>query len=259
MMKINSVEKSSTSNVGCNISLIQEQALFKNVPQNRLSWLKDLQAKQIKVPARSTIFKEGKPHDYIYTLFSGWGIIYKTVSNNGKRQILRFLLPGDLIGFQADKANVIAYSSATVTSSVLCAFSRKKFHSLLKESPELAVRILEMECMSMSLCQNHLMATGRKTARESIAFILMELYCRVKKQVSDSFCEDNNSIAFPITQEDMGDALGLTNIHVNRVVNELMREKLIYLNKKRLTILNEKKLSEIAEFSPTMIEGNTLI
>lgn len=103
------------------------------------------------------------------------------------------------------------------------------------------------------------MAAGRKTAKESIAFIILELFYRVKHQFPSSPDNSADSIDFPITQEDIGDAIGLTNVHVNRVIKELMSEGLIYCNKKHLKILDEEKLSEIAEFNPDMVIAHPLV
>ena len=243
----------------CTQCPVREKALFKGVPKKRLEWTQQYRKNQVLIPARSNIFQEGENHDYIYTLFSGWGILYKTVSNNGKRQILRFLLPGDLIGYQTSGTGLAIHSAGTITESILCAFPRKQLGAMLKENPELAIRLLNMESRDMSLCQSHLMAAGRKTAKESIAFVLLELYHRVQSQVKDSYNSDTHSINFPITQEDIGDAVGLTNVHVNRVIKAMIAENLITCSKKQLSILNEEKLCEIAEFSPDMISGHPLI
>ena len=243
----------------CSQCPIREMALFQGVPEKRLEWTQNYRKNQILVRSRSKIFQEGESHDYIYTLFSGWGILYKTVSNNGKRQILRFLLPGDLIGYQTNGSGAATHSAGTITESILCSFPRAQLGDMLTNNPELALRLVNMESRDMSLCQNHLMAAGRKTAKESVAFVLLELYYRVQLQVKNSYSASTNSIDFPITQEDIGDAIGLTNVHVNRVIKGLMDERLIICNKKRLTILNEEKLSEIAEFSPDMITGHPLI
>jgi CRP-like cAMP-binding protein len=243
----------------CTKCPIRKMALFKGIPEDRLEWTQRYRKSQIKIPARSRIFQEGESHDFIYTLYSGWAVLYKTVSNTGKRQILRFLLPGDLIGYQTNASGIISHSAGTVTESILCAFPRSDLKEMLKKNPEMALRLLNMESRDMSLCQNHLMAAGRKTAKESVAFVLLELYYRVQDQIKNSFNVSTQSVDFPITQEDIGDAVGLTNVHVNRVIKELMDEKLIQCHKKRLSILNEKKLSELAEFNPDMISGNPLI
>lgn len=243
----------------CKQCPVRGMTLFKEIPEDRLDGAQEYRKSQIEVPARSRIFQEGEKQDYLYTLFSGWAILYKTVSNNGKRQILRFILPGDLIGYQTNAGGRISHSAGTITESVLCSFPRSQLKTMLVENPELAIRLVNMESRDMSLCQSHLMATGRKTARESIAFILLELYYRVQHQTDKGLENVSESIDFPITQEDIGDAIGLTNVHVNRVIKELTSEKLIHCHKKKLIILNEKKLCEIAEFSSEMVSPYPLI
>jgi CRP/FNR family transcriptional regulator len=153
----------------------------------------------------------------------------------------------------------MSHSAGSITESILCTFPRSSIKAMLKDNSEIALQLFNMESRDLSLCQNHLMAAGRKTAKESIAYLLLELYYRVQSQVKNGYVASTNTIDFPITQEDIGDAVGLTNVHVNRVIKELMAENLIQCNKKKLAILNEHKLCEIAEFSPDLIYGPTLI
>ena len=242
--------------INCKNCRARGTSLFKLIPEKEVNNAQDYRKEQLEIPARTRIFKEGDFHDQVYSMFKGWGFNYKTVSNNGKRQILRFILPGDLLGFQTDTDSRISYSAGTITESVLCSFPKKKIKPMLQETPELAIRLVEMESRVVSLCQNHLMAAGRKTARESVAFLLLELFYRVRQQIPDDYSKSDHSIVFPLTQEDIGDAIGLTNIHVNRVIKEMMRENLIYCHKKNLVISDEEKLSQIAEFKPEMVLNN---
>ncbi len=258
-MNHKATHKQSVSFTECTKCPIRNVSLFKGVPKERLEQTQDYRKNQIRLPARSRIFQEGESHDFIYTLYSGWAILYKTISNTGKRQILRFLLPGDLMGYQTNASGIISHSAGTVTESILCAFPRNDLKNMLIDNHEIALRLLNMESRDMSLCQNHLIAAGRKTAKESVAFVLLELFYRVQNQIKNSYHVSSQSIEFPITQEDIGDAVGLTNVHVNRVIKELMDEKLIQCHKKRLSILDEKKLSELAEFTPDMMSDNPLI
>jgi CRP-like cAMP-binding protein len=248
-MNVNAVKKISSSVTGCSNCLISDCAFFDGTATDKSGLTKTICREQLKFSARVDIFQQGDAHDQIYTVYSGWGMIYKTVSNNSKRQILRFLLPGDLIGFQTNKKGVLPYSAATITDSTLCAYDRDEFKWMLEANPELAMRMLDMTLRDVSLCQNHLVAAGRKTAIESVAYVLLELFYRIQSQRRDDNNSSADSIYFPITQEDIGDAIGITNIHVNRIIKELMQEKLIIIHKKRLTILDAAKMREIAEFS----------
>jgi len=257
-MNFNTIEKVKSSMMKCSDCKVRHTSLFKKLSDFSLEEAEDFRKEQLIIPARTRFFQEGEQHDYVYTVFSGWGLIYKTASNTGKRQILQFLLPGDLIGFQTNASGVMPHSAGSVTELVLCAYSRSDIKPMIQENPDVAMRMVDMRSRDVTLCQNHLMAAGRKTAKESIAFIILELFYRVQHQVPAHPDNMGDSIGFPITQEDIGDAIGLTNVHVNRVIKELMDEGLILCNKKRLKILDEGKLSKIAEFNPDMVIAHPL-
>lgn len=116
-----------------------------------------------------------------------------------------------------------------------------------------------MEMHDLNLCQNHLIGTVRKNAQERIAFLVLELFYRVRLQMENGYDEATNSIIFPLTQKEIGDAVGLTSVHVNRTLKDMVENGLIQYPGKRLTILNEDALMEIGEFDPGMILTKSLI
>lgn len=246
-------------NTQCSQCSAREASLFKNSAGEHLDCAELYRHSQLGFPARSEVFQENELNHYMYTLYSGWGIVYKTSHKSDKRQILRFLLPGDLTGYQTDAKEMMPHSVATVTDAVFCVFPRENIKSMMNDDPEIAFRFIEMWSRDLSLCQNHLMAVGRKNALESIAFLLLELYHRAKHQIPDKYDPVENTIEFPLTQQDIGDAVGMTKIHVNRVMKSLTNDGLIYYHKKKLSILDENMLSEIAGFNPTMVESSSAI
>jgi CRP/FNR family transcriptional regulator len=240
---------------------IRKMALFRGVPEEELGWTQKFRDAQYLLPARKTLYQEGDIAHSIYTLFDGWVILFK-ILDNGKRQILRFVLPGDFFGFQVNGTGAGAgytHGAQALVASTLCVFPRTRLRSMMEKQPQLAIGLAEMGMHDMTLCQHHLIGTGRKNARESIAFLLLELFYRVRMQMQNGFNEATDSIIFPLTQEDIGDAIGLTSVHVNRVLKELEREKLIHCQRKRLTILDEETLMEIGQFDPGMIEPKELV
>jgi len=243
----------------CKKCPVRNTTLFKDSDAEYLDKTQNYRKNQILLPAKSRLFQEGEKHDNLYSVFSGWSVIYKTVSNTGKRQILHFLLPGDLIAHQTNSSGTMPHSAGTISESIFCVFPRSALKQLLGDNKELALQLYNMESRALSLCQNHLTATGRKTAKERIIYLMLELFYRVQNQMKNAFNKDKNSIDFPLTQEDIGDALGLTNIHVNRVIKELEAEKLIKCGQKQLTILKEKKLCDMAEFDSDMVDNNMLL
>jgi len=243
------------SHTDCTECPIRQMALFRGVPLDRLSWTQKYRDQQFVVPQKTSLYIEGTKPDYVYTLFDGWMALYQT-SRSGKRQILRFALPGDFIGFQANKNGVISHSVSALNTAIVCGFPRSILQDMFEDQPMLALSLATMESRDMSLCQHHQAFRSRKDAHESIAFLLLELFHRCRLQMNQDYDHETNSIVFPLTQEDIGDAVGLTNVHVNRVLRQFNKCGLIQCHRKKLQILDEEKLSEIAEFDEDMIGGN---
>lgn len=239
----------------CTQCPIREMALFRGVPLDRLDWTQKYRDQQFVIPQKTRLYSEGTKPDYVYTLFDGWMALYQS-SKSGKRQILRFALPGDFLGFQASANGIISHSVSALSTSIVCGFPRSILREMFEDQPMLALSLARMESRDMSLCQHHQAFSSRKDAHESIAFLLLELYHRSRILISKDYDPKTNSIVFPLTQEDIGDAVGLTNVHVNRVLRQFNKCGLIQCQRKRLQILDEEKLSEIGEFDIDMIGGN---
>ena len=261
MNKKNNLLKCPDPQTECKECPIRKMALFRDIPEDDLGWTQEFRDSQYLLPARKVLYLEGMTADTLYTLFDGCLILFK-ILNNGKRQILRFLLPGDFFGFQVSgigPAGVHMHSSQALTKSTLCAFPTTQLRSMMEKHPQLAIRLAEMEMHDMNLCQHHLIGAGRKNAQESIAFLLLELFYRVRLQMQNGYDEATESIIFPLTQEDIGDAVGLTSVHVNRILKEMEAKGWIHCQSKRLTILDEEALMEIGQFDPGMISTKSLI
>jgi CRP-like cAMP-binding protein len=236
-------------------------ALFRDVPEAELGWTQEFRDAQYLLPAREILFREGEIGHSLYTLFDGWLILFKTLGN-GKRQILRFLLPGEFFGFQVNgvgPASGYLHGSQSLVESTLCVFPTTGLRSMVEKQPQLTIRLAEMEMHDMTLCQHHLIGSGCKNAQERVAFLLLELFHRVRMQRRNDYDEATNSIFFPPTRKDIGDAVGLSSTHVSRILDEMARGGWIHCQEKRLTILDEEALMEVGKFDPGMILTKSLI
>lgn len=236
-------------------------SLFQGLSPEEVHWAHESLESQYLLPKRSTLYQEGEKADTLYTLYDGWMILFKCL-DNGKRQILRFVLPGDLFGFQVNAINGEArytHGSHTLTESTLCAYPRSRFRSILNSNSVLAIRFAEMGMYQATLDHHHLVCTGQKNAKESVTFLILELLHRVRQQLTRAYDEASNSFFFPLYQEDIGDALGLTAVHVNRTLMTMKSEGLIQYQNKRLTILDEAALMEIGEFDPSTVYPQPVI
>lgn len=237
---------------------VRDLALFKGVPEDRLDWTQTYRQAQYAATPKQHLYHEGEKADFAFTLFSGWVVLYKSL-DNGKRQILRFALPGDFLGFQLNLEGPMTHSAQALTHSTLCAFPRNKLQTMFTERVELGQRMAQMNAQYMALCQHHLLGAGRKSAKERIAFLLIELWHRVRslEGILDGITED--SIEFPVAQEEIGDAVGLTTVHVNRTLKELREEGYLEVSNRRLQIFRADDLARLAHFDPAALAPNPLI
>ena len=245
----------------CSECPVRSMALFRNVPEDDLGWMQEFRDSQYLLPASEILFQEGEIAHSLYTLFDGWMILFK-ILGNGKRQILRFLLPGDFFGFQVDGIGPTGgymYGSQALMESTLCAFPTIGLRAMIKKQPQLTIRLAEMEMHDLTLCQYHLVGTGCKNSQERIAFLILELFHRVCMQKQVDYDEATNSIIFPPTPKDIGDAVGLSSIHVHRILKEMGIKGWIHRQGRRLRILDEEALMEIGQFDPSMILMKSLI
>ena len=231
---------------------VRKMALFQGVKLEHLEWTQTYREEQYIIKPKRRLFEEGDAPKYAYTLFSGWVALYQA-SVEGNRMIHQFALPGDFIGFQTKPDNLLDYSAQTLTEVTVCAFLVQQLDKVLKELPELSVRMMDMHAQSIKLCRQHMMGIGRKSAKQRLAFLFLELFHRVQAIGSMMSGTEDDSIGFPLSQEDLADAMGLTSVHVSRTLRELTDEGLVSVKHRRLTILNEPALAELAQFKKEMV------
>lgn len=234
----------------CTECSIRRLALFHGVPEEELAWTQTFRSCQYTVPARKEVYRESHPSEFMFTVYHGWFAVYKTL-DNGKRQILRIALPGDMLGFQADLEAPMTHSAISLTDAVLCAFPRNEMPDLLRRNLSVSKRLTELNARDMNICQNRLLTIGQQSAIERIAFFCSELFFRIKAIYNEQQCDD---IFFPLSQEDMGDATGLTKIHVNRTLKTMREQGLMEISSKTLKINDIDALCKLGNFDPSTVQ-----
>jgi CRP/FNR family transcriptional regulator, anaerobic regulatory protein len=187
-----------------------------------------------------TVFDQGEDRETVYVLLSGWAFRYQLLSD-GKRQILDFVFGGSLLGFGSCGVN--CYGLETVTDCRVMMLPHAQFRRLLSLSPTLAVSVAERVSDSETLAYGHMTSLGRRGARERIAGLILELASRT---VSNGLVGHSCKLALPITQIMIGDALGLSNEHVCRVLGKLADSGVISFSRNVLEVLNREALMQEA-------------
>ena len=210
--------------------------LFKPVSLEELDTIFNMLDGQIAL-------KAGDESPELYTLYSGWAFRYKTLPD-GLRQILNFLLPGDLLGLQAAMFEAALHGIEALTDVELCVLPRRKVWDLFGDMPGLAYDVAWLGSREESIVDENLASAGRRTAEERVAALIVALYKRVKLLglVTD------NGFAFPLTQQHIADALGLSLVHTNKTMARLRRRGMFTQKNGTVTLTNPRVLERVAQY-----------
>jgi CRP-like cAMP-binding protein len=202
-----------------------------------------LQGEPKHIRKNKDIVVAGKHYETLFVNHDGWLLRYK-ILHNGDRQILDFILPGQIFGLQACLFKTSLYSVATITEASLSSIPLDAIDRVFERTPTLAKALFWSALCESAIVAEHLIDTGRRSAYERVSHLLLELFVRLKL----TGLTDNMSFDMPLTQELIGGALGLTTVHVNRTFRSLREDKLISIDGKCVTILDFDALSLLSDF-----------
>ncbi|SDL37256.1 transcriptional regulator FnrL [Aliiruegeria lutimaris] len=179
--------------------------------------------------AGQTIAWTGDKLDFVATVVSGIATLSQTLED-GRTQMVGLLLPSDFMGRPGRE--MATYDVTATTEVVMCCFRRRPFEELMRTTPHIAQRLLEMTLDELDAAREWMLLLGRKTAREKIASLLAII---ARRDASLKLSKAGGSLEFdlPLTREAMADYLGLTLETVSRQVSALKREGVIELAGKR--------------------------
>ena len=188
----------------------------------------------------AVLVRENDPQSDMFVLTSGTMMSY-VLLDDGSRQILRFLFPGDMLGFSALVYRRSVETIAAVTDCTVAPFDRAAMVRLVTDHPRLSAMLMVMNQMERVMLTDRLAALGRTSAKARVAALLLE----IRHSVAPTDRSPRLSFALGLTQEEIGDATGLTAVHVNRMLRQLEQEGLIARENGRVTLLDEPMLARI--------------
>jgi len=191
----------------------------------------------------AVLVRENDLQNELFILTRGTAMSY-VLLDDGSRQILRFLFPGDMVGFSSLVYQRATETIAGVGDCVVAPFERGALTGIVTEHPRLSALLMATNQMERVALTDRLVALGRTSAKARVAAILLEI--RDSRRAADGAPEA--SFVLGLTQEEMGDAVGLTAVHVNRMLRQLDDERLIARENGRVTLLNEAALARIANY-----------
>lgn len=196
---------------------------------------------------KQDIIREGEQPGTVNFIIEGWAQRYKQLVD-GRRQILSFVVAGDLCHSNF-ALGPMDHSLAAVTRVKLGSMSRFEFREMVDRSPQFAQALWRSELVATAMQREWTISIGRRTASERVAHLFCEMFVRLKAIGATQ----GNACEFPLRQQEIAEATGLTQVHVNRTIQELRRHGLIELHHRRLVILDLGQLMSVALFDPAYL------
>lgn len=191
----------------------------------------------------SYLVREGEPTSVCTLLVTGFAFRQKLVTN-GARQIISIHIPGEMLDIQNCMLGVADHNVQALTRATVGIVPKAALGALMAARPNIRRAIWLDSLIDAAVFREWVVNVGRRDARTRIAHLLCELADRLKASGADGDIYD-----FPLTQEQVGDATGLTAVHTNRTLQSLRKDGLISLSSNRLSILDWDALCEVGDFN----------
>jgi CRP-like cAMP-binding protein len=222
---------------------------FRHLSEAAVSALeKTVRGRVLRIGAGQDLVSEGEQPDRIRIVLSGWLSRYKTLED-GRRQIVNFVLPGETCDAHAYLLSRIDHSIGTLTPVVYSEIEPHQFEELIKSDRALAEALWCETLSNISIQREWSLNIGRRIALERVAHLL----CEIVERLRPVGLIDGKICAFPVTQMDLADATGLSVVHLNRTLQELRSSGLIILRDRILTINDLDVLRNVAMFDASYL------
>lgn len=197
---------------------------------------------------REDVIREGDRPRQVNLILDGWACRYKMLED-GRRQIMAFLLPGDMCDARMFVLRQMDHSIGVLSTARVAEISKERMLGLIEAHPGIS-RALWWDCLVEEAIQREWTTNlGQRDAFERLSHLLCELFIRLQAVG----LTQGHSCELPVTQEELGDTTGMSTVHVNRTLAELRDAGLIVLKGKQLTIPDLDALRTAAMFNPNYL------
>ena len=225
----------------CEQCPLRKRSCLREFNKDELDFVKQFKVDELRVDAGASFLREGSRSEYLYTVLSGWAFRYKML-DDGRRQILNYALPADMVGLQGALMREMEHSVEALTPLTLCVFPRSKLYELYSRFPSLAFDVTWLAAREEQLIDEHLVSLGRRTALERTAYLLLRLFVRAEETGQAK----NGTIQFPFTQLHLADTLGMSLVHTNKTLRRLFATKAVRWKDRIFELVDRAALAGIA-------------
>jgi CRP-like cAMP-binding protein len=230
-------------------ALITKLGRFTKLSRDDKAVLNRLTAGNVRsLGPHEDIVREGDSPAEINLMLSGWACRHKHLED-GRRQIIAFFLPGDLCDHHIFVLREMDHSVSTITPVRIAGISRDAFDEVMHKHPRVTQALWWESLVAFAIQREWTVNLGQRSATERMAHLLCELFLRLQSVG----LVNGNSCDFPLTQAELGDATGLSTVHVNRTLQDLRSAGIIELKARRLIISDLGALMRQSLFNPNYL------
>ncbi|WP_054008472.1 Crp/Fnr family transcriptional regulator [Cypionkella psychrotolerans] len=222
---------------------------FVRLSQDDLSVLSDVYRRRRSFAAGRDMIHQGQVDQTAYIVASGWACSYKLLPG-GTRQIVDFQIPGDFLGLRSVLFRTADHNVEPITRVHASEVKEQDLLAAFTQTPRLATAVLWAASRDEAMVVEHLVGLGRRNASERMAHFLLELGARLKLVG----LADRKGFSCPLSQYQLADALGLSAVHVNRVLRELREEGLLTFQKGKVQFQNYEALVDLSGFDRAYLD-----
>lgn len=231
------------------LALISKLGRFVPLNDDEREALVHLSRKGRRLPRGTDLISEGDKPTSVFLLLEGWAYRYKSMVNGG-RQIMAYLVPGDLCDVQIFLFEEMDHSIGLLSDALVVKIPASEVLDLMDRFPRIERALMWATLVDEATLREWLLNVGQRNALQRLAHLFCELYVRL--DVVD-LVDDSGTFCLPVTQAELADTTGITTVHVNRSLQRLRKDGLIVTRAGNLTIVDFDRLAELSGFIRTYL------
>ena len=224
--------------------LVTRLSRFVELTRGERALLARLEEPERRLGAHQVLLNRGQRIDGLYVLKEGWAIV-RSRTVRGRSHILRIYLPGEVIGLGELGLGHAPHTISMHTEGVVCPFPREALPELMARAPRLSALLNALASLDQIALRDHCAALGLMTAEDRLIQWLLQL--RARLAVADEGI--GNRFRLPFSQAEIGEAVGMTPVYVNKLLRKLSEEGRIRVERPYMVLLDREGLQNQVNFS----------
>jgi len=222
---------------------LQHVAGLRPLTENQIQFMTSFKQGELYVAKGAQMLSQGVVSPHLYSVLQGVLFRFKTMED-GRRQIVNFLFPGDMVGLQGAMEDPLQHGVEAITEARVCIFQRERFLELFGTHPRLGFDVAWLAARQETSLDEHLTSVGRRTARERIAWLALFLFLRGRA----TGLSGRTYLNIALTQAQIADTIGLSIVHTNKTLQALRKANIIEWTPDRIGIHDLQAAIEYAKY-----------